>query len=110
MVPRPALVALLLYVTLDLSLPAMPGAFVFEVEDSVESVHGGRGRSLVEVEPLARPRERLATPVTPDETPAHTPSVVGGPRDRERAPRGPRPRAHLARPATVALSPTDDAH
>ena len=34
--------AILLYVTLDLSLAAMPGAFVFEPADSVESAHGAR--------------------------------------------------------------------
>ena len=35
---RPSLVlAILIYVTLDLSLPAMPGAFVFEPADSAES-------------------------------------------------------------------------
>jgi hypothetical protein len=41
---RAALLALLVYVTLDLSLPAMPGAFVFEADASVESVHSARGR------------------------------------------------------------------
>ena len=39
---REILVAILVYVALDLSLPAMPGAFVFEVAESVESVGGGR--------------------------------------------------------------------
>jgi hypothetical protein len=39
---RAELLALLVYVTLDLSLPAMPGAFVFEPADSVESAGGGR--------------------------------------------------------------------
>ena len=34
--------AILLYVTLDLSLAAMPGAFVFEPADSVESAQGAR--------------------------------------------------------------------
>ena len=34
--------AILVYVTLDLSLPTMPGAFVFEPDDSVESIGGGR--------------------------------------------------------------------
>lgn len=110
MIPRPALVALLLYVTLDLSLPAMPGAFVFEVEDSVESVHGGRSRSPVEVGPLAQPREPLAPPVAPDEAPALTGPAVSGPRDRDRAARGPLPRAHLAGPATASFSTTDDSH
>jgi len=39
---RAFLVAILVYVTLDLSLPTMPGAFVFEPDDSVESIGGGR--------------------------------------------------------------------
>ena len=39
---RALLVAILVYVTLDLSLPTMPGAFVFEPDDSVESIGGGR--------------------------------------------------------------------
>ncbi|HXD96236.1 MAG TPA: hypothetical protein VN646_06820 [Candidatus Acidoferrum sp.] len=34
--------AILVYVALDLSLPAMPGAFVFEPADSVDSIGGGR--------------------------------------------------------------------
>jgi hypothetical protein len=36
------LVAILVYVSLDLALPGMPGAFVFEPADSVESAGGGR--------------------------------------------------------------------
>ena len=39
---RALLVAVLVYVALDLSLPTMPGAFVFEPADSVESIGGGR--------------------------------------------------------------------
>jgi len=34
---RPLVLAILIYVTLDLLLPEMPGAFVFEAADSVES-------------------------------------------------------------------------
>jgi len=34
---RLLVLAILIYVTLDLSLPAMPGAFVFEPADSAES-------------------------------------------------------------------------
>ncbi len=39
---------LLLYITLDLALPAMPGAFVFSAADSVESmqVRARRGRDI----------------------------------------------------------------
>ena len=45
MVPsRRLLFVVLIYVSLDLSLPSMPGAFVFDPGDSVESVHAGRGR------------------------------------------------------------------
>jgi hypothetical protein len=46
---RVVLCAVLVYVTLDLSLPAMPGAFVFEPADSVESIQSTRGRGSVEV-------------------------------------------------------------
>ena len=44
------LVAVLIYVSLDLSLPMMPGAFVFDVGDSVESVQISRGRVAAEVQ------------------------------------------------------------
>jgi hypothetical protein len=37
--PRLLVLAVLVYVTLDLSLPAMPGAFVFEPADSAEGTH-----------------------------------------------------------------------
>lgn len=40
---RALLVAILVYVSLDLSLAMMPGAFVFEPGDSVESLHVRRG-------------------------------------------------------------------
>ena len=39
--------AILVYVALDLSLPTMPGAFVFEPADSVESIGGGRAAARV---------------------------------------------------------------
>jgi hypothetical protein len=53
--PRPALLlAILLYVTLDLSLPAMPGAFVFDSSDSVESIRI-RARAAVEIVVLPAP-------------------------------------------------------
>ena len=46
---RAFLFAILMYVTLDLSMPAMPGAFVFAPDDSVESAQNSRGRGSVEV-------------------------------------------------------------
>ena len=41
------LLAVLIYVTLDLSLPAMPGAFVFDPAESVESTQS-RARAAAE--------------------------------------------------------------
>ena len=41
---RALLLAILVYITLDLSLPAMPGAFVFAADDSVEGTQVKRGR------------------------------------------------------------------
>jgi hypothetical protein len=41
---RGFLCALLLYFALDLSLPMLPGAFVFEPENSIESIRVQRGR------------------------------------------------------------------
>ncbi|MGH7300772.1 MAG: hypothetical protein ACREKQ_01770 [Candidatus Rokuibacteriota bacterium] len=48
------LLALLVYVTLDLSLPAMPGAFVFEPAESVESTRM-RARAVGEIVVLPGP-------------------------------------------------------
>lgn len=45
----PLVLAILIYVTLDLSVAEMPGAFVFELGDSVESVQGSRTRADVDV-------------------------------------------------------------
>lgn len=41
--------AILVYVTLDLSLAEMPGAFVFEPGASVESIQGARARAAADV-------------------------------------------------------------
>jgi len=51
---RPVLLLILLYVTLDLSVPAMPGAFVFDTSDSVESTRI-RVRAAVETSVLSAP-------------------------------------------------------
>ena len=42
---RGMLLAILLYVTLDLSLPTIPGAFVFESADSLEISSGRAGEN-----------------------------------------------------------------
>lgn len=39
----------LAYLALDLSLPAMPGAFVFEADASVEGAQGGRPRPVTDI-------------------------------------------------------------
>jgi hypothetical protein len=55
----------LVYVTLDLSLPSMPGAFVFDAGDSVESVQLSRTRTAVDVAsalPLARDAAGVVRP------------------------------------------------
>ena len=67
---------ILVYVSLDLSLAMMPGAFVFEPGDSVESLHVRRGSptpeflavpapsraGLVSVEPRGDISDRRAAP------------------------------------------------
>ena len=52
---RTLLVALLLYVALDLALPMMPGAFVFDPDETIESARTGR-TSLDAVAPHAAAR------------------------------------------------------
>lgn len=49
------LAALLIYVGLDLALPAMPGAFVFDAGDSVESLDVGRARLSARLVTLPTP-------------------------------------------------------
>jgi hypothetical protein len=62
---RPALLlAILLYVALDLSLPAMPGAFVFDATDSVESTQT-RPRLSVETVLLPAPVKDALVPAPP---------------------------------------------
>lgn len=45
---RGLLLALFVYVTLDLSLPTMPSAFVFEPCDSVDGIQRCRGRGAAD--------------------------------------------------------------
>jgi hypothetical protein len=59
------LLAILIYVTLDLSMPTIPGAFVFESADSVEISSGRTGQGQVEISglpALARDSFRLLQP------------------------------------------------
>jgi len=58
------LVAVLVYVTFDLSLPAMPGAFVFEAAESVESTQG-RARAAAEAVVLSAAARDAFVPSRP---------------------------------------------
>ena len=70
---RRLFLALLLYVTSDLSLPAMPGAFVFDAGDSVESVQARRDRGTAEPVLLQAPSNHPAPMPTPARITAATP-------------------------------------
>ena len=59
--PRCATLALLLYVSLDLSNPHMPGAFNFDPDECVESVQAASLRSLTRIDTAL-----LATAWVPD--------------------------------------------
>jgi hypothetical protein len=52
---RVLLLAILVYVGLDLCLPDMPGAFVFEPSQSVETIDRARGRLTTEIVVLRAP-------------------------------------------------------
>ena len=97
------LVAFLVYVTLDLSLPAMPGAFVFDPGESVESVQHARARSATEA--VMRPAsagDELVAGQVPHAAPDQPASTHPTP-----------PRSHVARrsglPGDPAL-PSEDPH
>lgn len=57
------LLSVLVYLALDLSLPAMPGAFVFEAADSVEGIDLARGRALARGAPAPPPPAVRPVPV-----------------------------------------------
>ena len=52
---RGMLLVMLLYVTLDLSVPAIPGAFVFESADSLEISGSRMGQGEAEISVLSAP-------------------------------------------------------
>jgi hypothetical protein len=49
-----------LYVALDLSLPAMPGAFVFDAASSIESARDSRARPSAPSDVAVRPQAMVA--------------------------------------------------
>ena len=71
---RRVVLVILLYITLDLSIAAMPGAFVFEAGDSVESTQLSRGRQLLEIGLVLIP-PRDSKSVVVEEVPVRLSSV-----------------------------------
>src|SRR5258708_13489527 len=90
MLRRVLIVALLVYVTLDLSIPAMPGAFGFDPDDSVESVYQTRARAAAEaaIPPASGAAVFVLSEVPPDT--GRRPAPVGPAPGRARpSPRSP---------------------
>jgi hypothetical protein len=96
-------VAILVYVTLDLSLPAMPGAFVFDPGESVESVQHTRARAAAEAVILpAAARDAFALARVPHDM-----------RDRPASTRPAAPCAHVPRRSGLLdepAPPSEDPH
>lgn len=97
------LLALLVYVALDLSLAAMPGAFVFEPADSVESAQGHRGRTGTD-RPALTPVVRAT--VVADQPRLEIDDRRGRPVERLRHPVA----SWLRRPPIGTPPPSDDPH
>ena len=64
----------LVYVTLDLSVASMPGAFVFEAGESVETIQVTRARHVVASGPVLAPA-RDRKPVVVDHVDVRQPPV-----------------------------------
>lgn len=66
--PRVLVLALLVYVALDLSIPTMPGAFGFDPDDSIESVYQTRARAAAEavIHPASGAAAFLLSALPPD--------------------------------------------
>ena len=94
---------MLVYVSLDLSLAMMPGAFVFDPGDSVESLRVTRGSATPELAALPAPAREGLDCVKPrgEVTPR-----LATPASAERHDRRVVPRLHRP-PADVAPAPED---
>jgi hypothetical protein len=102
---RAVLLAILVYVTLDLSVPTIPGAFVFAPEDSVESTQGHRGRSVAEVV--------LAPALAVDSSTLSLPRIGVGDRRVSTSPIAPPIRRvvkRLPRATLTSAPPSEDTH
>ena len=99
---RTFVVAIVVYVTLDLSLAAMPGAFVFEPADTVESAQNRNGRAGIQ---LAAPGPLLISSfVLPS---PRFEAAAGGLSRRDAACRVPRLTVALLARATLAPAAED---
>ena len=96
---RPLILAIAVYVALDLSNPFMPGAFLFDAEESVEGVHAERSRPHLIAAGGSAPAPRVQTDDVVAQPP-RPPAPMG--RRRFDAPRA----AHI--PAADPPPPTDD--
>ena len=102
---RRLLLAILVYVTLDLSLAAMPGAFVFDAAQSVESPHSGRGRDAAEILVRAAVAVDSSVPCASAQVvTSAAPAPTTGAAHERATPR------YLPRAAVDTVSPSDDPH
>jgi len=85
MLRRALIVALLVYVALDLSIPAMPGAFGFDPDDSVESVYQASARVAAEavIPPAPGAAAFVLSQLPPDS--GRRPTGTGPGRERPRS-------------------------
>jgi hypothetical protein len=95
----------LVYVALDLSLPAMPGAFVFEIDGTVESTQETRTRPTASPDVAVRPQPLVGSSV-------RAPADAGARRRRTPGRRLARPTSALptARAAIPPAPPVDEPH
>jgi hypothetical protein len=100
------LLPVLLYLTLDLSLAAVPGAFVFDPDESVEGAHRTRLRAFVEG--LAMP-DAAGGPAVPFKPPTET-KVRLTPRHRVEGGRPMGVSWWSFRPHLDPVSPSEDPH
>jgi hypothetical protein len=102
---RALLVVILVYVSLDLSLAMMPGAFVFDAGDSVESLHVTRGPATPELvaSPAATREDHVL--VRPD---GEVIARLAAPASAER--HGRRVLIRLHRPPADVAPPSEDSH
>ena len=95
----------LIYVTLDLASPHIPGAFVFDAAKSVETVTGKGDRLVVpDIALPAMPRDWLVVPEPQNDVSNHVPAPTGD-THRRHSVVSCLPRAHCA-----AVRPSEDPH